>query len=122
MCAGESKTIQCGAGEVIEVKKGFYGRSGLETCPVSVDEDRQNVVCSSPQSHAAVGTRCNGLQSCIIDDNLATSITDPCFGTEKYFSVYYICGMYFLEPYCGWAIRWTLDGWGWEGGGGLNLL
>ena len=93
VCQGDTKTIQCAKGEVIEVKKGFYGRTGLRACPVNGDvRSGQNTDCSSPQSHATVSALCNGKQSCQIGDTLAGSIKDPCYGTEKYFSVQYECG------------------------------
>jgi len=89
MCEGETKTLSCPAGSVVNIQEASYGRLSSEICQgysYAVPEGG----CRAVNSLEIARAKCNNKQSCSLT---ATYLEygDPCVGTYKYLNVVYSC-------------------------------
>ncbi|CAH1273800.1 COL12A1 [Branchiostoma lanceolatum] len=85
-CKSEILSIQCPAGQRINIVSALFGRTSRQLCPGIIHTTN----CSSPNGLAVVRSSCHGKSSCSV---LAHSSVfgDPCFGTDKYLEVEFNC-------------------------------
>ncbi|XP_072013340.1 scavenger receptor cysteine-rich domain-containing protein DMBT1-like [Amphiura filiformis] len=83
----EILNINCDAGQYILVRFANYGRLDRSTCAWN---EGWNDDCRSETSAAKVAELCNGRQSCTVHPSNGI-FGDPCYGTEKYLVVHYVC-------------------------------
>ncbi|KAF7695032.1 hypothetical protein HF521_006755 [Silurus meridionalis] len=87
-CDGKVQRLACASG-VIQVASTIYGRTNRNTCTFN----RQPFGCA--RTNCAMGTsviadRCNGLKTCVVNTK-SLRISDPCYGTYKYYTTTYNC-------------------------------
>ncbi|XP_069114973.1 IgGFc-binding protein-like [Argopecten irradians] len=87
ICENNRKTIQCDAGEVIEITSASYGRKSRTICP---HNSIRTLNCDAKSSMSKVKEWCNEKQTCILIASNAM-FGDPCGGTYKYLDVKYTC-------------------------------
>ncbi|XP_039878508.1 rhamnose-binding lectin-like [Simochromis diagramma] len=98
-CQQSQSNLQCDEGQVIVVSWAYYGRRDKTTCSHGrPDSQLQNVKCFWSESMNYVTTRCNGKNSCTVEEPRPD---DPCGGIFKYLEVFYTC----QAPSCpaGWT-------------------
>ena len=73
------------------VKNANYGRTNESICPnMYYSGCCSNIDCYTSDSKSIVSSLCNGKETCEILFGNA-NFGDPCFGTEKYLEVEYLC-------------------------------
>ncbi|XP_039878728.1 L-rhamnose-binding lectin SML-like [Simochromis diagramma] len=88
-CQQSQSNLQCDEGQVIVVSWAYYGRRDKTTCSHGrPDSQLQNVDCFWSGSMNYVTTRCNGKNSCTVEEPRPD---DPCGGIFKYLEVFYTC-------------------------------
>ncbi len=79
--------ISCPVGKVINVTKGFFGRTTRKICE---DARIRTLNCVSGTAPAKIQELCNGNNSCDVPTTNAY-YGDPCVNTYKYVHVTYEC-------------------------------
>jgi hypothetical protein len=88
ICEGQTLSISCSDGKVIEIKQAFYGRKDRTTCagfsiPLTTS-------CEAKDAQDKLEDLCNGEDSCKIKVD-GNAFGDPCPLTSKYLNVEYEC-------------------------------
>ncbi|XP_069140448.1 polycystin-1-like protein 2 isoform X2 [Argopecten irradians] len=88
-CEHETISIECPAGEIINIKEAFYGRENDVTC-TGPGTTVKTIACSSDVALEKYKEICHDKNSCSLQ--ASNSVTgDPCGGTSKYARVSYTC-------------------------------
>ncbi|CAH1267732.1 EVA1C [Branchiostoma lanceolatum] len=91
-CKRETLSIQCPTGHPINIVSALYGRTSSQFCPGQI----YTTACRSPYSLDVVRSICQGKTSCSVWSDDSVFVYDPCYGTDKYLEVEFICsGKYF---------------------------
>ncbi|XP_069140172.1 uncharacterized protein [Argopecten irradians] len=88
-CEHETISIECPAGEMINIKEAFYGRENDVTC-TGPGRPVKTIACRSDVALEKYKEICHDKNSCSLQ--ASNSVTgDPCGGTFKYARVSYTC-------------------------------
>eukprot|EP00058_Branchiostoma_floridae_P013250 XP_002598738.1 hypothetical protein BRAFLDRAFT_95854 [Branchiostoma floridae] len=87
VCEHQRLSINCPAGQQINIVSALYGRTTRTVCPSG---PIRTTNCRSPDSLARVRTSCHGKSSCSVAASNSV-FGDPCYGTFKYLEVSSTC-------------------------------
>ena len=100
-CEGDSLTFKCPTHKVITVKRGMYGRNGLNHCWGNFWHTTH---CDTKTAKQRLEKYCNGKNECHfkVDNGF---FGDPCGGQTKYLEYEYDCGKFsfrfsHMNAYC----------------------
>ncbi|XP_033728270.1 multiple epidermal growth factor-like domains protein 6 isoform X2 [Pecten maximus] len=89
ICERVTYSIECPAGEVINIQEAFYGREDQSTCS-GMNQPLTDTNCSSSVALERYRNLCNYKHICLV--TASNSVTgDPCPGTYKYARIRYTC-------------------------------
>ncbi|KAI5621991.1 rhamnose binding lectin-like precursor, partial [Silurus asotus] len=75
----------------IQIINAIYGRADSTTCSNGATTClTKNTNCYAPRTRAIVASLCNGLKKCVVNTK-SLRISDPCYGTYKYYTTTYNC-------------------------------
>ncbi|XP_021369797.1 uncharacterized protein LOC110460910 isoform X2 [Mizuhopecten yessoensis] len=89
ICEGDTDTMECPGGQVVDIQDAFYGREERLTCS-DTNLPLTDTACSSPVALEKYKEMCDNKTSCTV--TARNSVTgDPCVNTYKYARIAYNC-------------------------------
>ncbi len=120
-CCLSDLTLECDAGNVLEIVSGLYGRQIPSSVLCwTVYPNNDDTMCEQPSAQDKILDICQGMTSCVIEPTNEFFGGNPCVGTYKYVEVTYyckggfmlnnsirLCMCVFFLNYCVMCISWS---------------